>query len=103
MIKGCYNCANASDTHRSAACGSCVIGLENGNAVSDPSEWRAKPESANEQNYQFARVLTLKDISEINRVLGIIEGLTYAVQDSGIADGLVGAVERIEAVVNKGE
>lgn len=56
---------------------------------------------ANEQNYEFARILTMKDISEINRVLGIIEGLTYAVQDSGIADGLVGAVERIEAVVNK--
>lgn len=74
---------------------------ENGKIVSDPSEWRAKPESANEQNYTFARVLTMKDISEINRVLGIIEGLTYAVQDSGVADGLVGAVERIEAVVNK--
>ncbi len=56
---------------------------------------------ANDQNYEFARILTMKDISEINRVLGIIEGLTYAVQDSGIADGLVGAVERIEAVVNK--
>lgn len=55
----------------------------------------------NEQNYQFARILSLKDISEINRVLGIIEGLTYAVQDSGVADGLVSAIERIEAVVNK--
>lgn len=56
---------------------------------------------ANEKNYTFARVLTLEDLSEINRVLGIIEGLSYGVQDSGIADGLVGAVERIEAVVNK--
>jgi len=55
----------------------------------------------NKQNYQFTRILSMKDISEINRVLGIIEGLTYAVQDSGVADGLVGAVERIEAVVNK--
>lgn len=56
-----------------------------------------------EQNYQFARTLTMKDIGEINRVLGIIEGLTYAVQDQGVADGLVGAIERIEAVVNKGD
>ena len=55
---------------------------------------------ANEKNYQFARILFLKDISEINRALGIIEGLTYAVQDQGIADGLVGAIERIEAVIN---
>lgn len=55
----------------------------------------------NEKNFTFARVLTLQDISEINRVLGIIEGLSYAVQDAGVADGLVSAVERIEAVVNK--
>ncbi len=55
----------------------------------------------NERNYQFARTLDLKDISEINRVLGIIEGLTYAVEDQGVADGLVSAIERIEAVVNK--
>lgn len=54
-----------------------------------------------EQNYQFAKVLSMKDVSEINRVLGIIEGLTYAVQDSGVADGFVSAVERIEAVINK--
>lgn len=56
---------------------------------------------ANEKNYTFARVLTLNDLSEINRVLGIIEGLTYAVHDSGVADGLISAVERIEAIVNK--
>lgn len=56
---------------------------------------------ANEQNYQFAKILSMKDVSEINRALGIIEGLAYAVQDSGIADGLVGAVERIEAVIDK--
>lgn len=56
---------------------------------------------ANEQNYEFARILTMKDISEINRVLDVIKGLTYGVRDSGIADGLVGDVERIEAVVNK--
>lgn len=55
----------------------------------------------NERNYQFAIVLSMKDISEINRALGIIEGLTYAIQDGGIADGLVGAIERIEAIVNK--
>ena len=54
-------------------------------------------------SYQFAKILDMKDISEINRVLGIIEGLTYAMQDSGIADGLIGAIERIEAVINKGE
>lgn len=56
---------------------------------------------ANKQGYQFKKVLSMKDISEINRALGIIEGLTYAVQDQGIADGLVGAIERIEAVVDK--
>lgn len=58
---------------------------------------------ANEQNYQFARILSMKDLSEINRVLGIIEGLTYAVQDSGVADGLLNAIERIDAVINKEE
>ncbi len=58
---------------------------------------------ANERNYLFARTLDMKEVSEINRALGIIEGLAYAVQDSGVADGLVGAVERIEAVIDKGE
>lgn len=57
----------------------------------------------NEKNYEIARVLSLKDISTINRALGVIEGLTYAVQDSGIADGLIGAIERIEAVVGEVE
>ena len=51
--------------------------------------------------YPFAKILSMKEISEINRALGIIEGLTYAIQDSGIADGLVGAVERIEAVIDR--
>lgn len=47
--------------------------------------------------------LSLNDISIINRALGVIEGLSYAVQDPGVADGLVGAIERIEAVINRGE
>ena len=54
-----------------------------------------------EQNYTFARVLSIKDISIINRALGVIEGLTYAIQDPGVADGLVGAVERIEAIIGE--
>lgn len=99
MEKSCKNCANASDTHFSEACMRCVSSVENGRTISAPSEWREK--EATEMNYQFARNLSMKDLSEINRVLGIIEGLTYAVQDSGIADGLVGAVERIEAILNK--
>lgn len=45
--------------------------------------------------------LSIKDISEINRFLGVIEGLTYAIQDAGVADGLMYAIERIEAVINK--
>lgn len=49
----------------------------------------------------FAKILTIKDVSEINRVLGIIEGLSYAVQDCGVADGLANAVERIEIVLNE--
>lgn len=56
-----------------------------------------------EQSYQFARVLSMKDVSEINRVLGIIEGLCYAVDDPGVSDGLTSAIERIEAVINKEE
>lgn len=56
---------------------------------------------ANEHSYQFARLLSMKDISEINRALGIVEGLTYAVQDPGIADRLIGAVERIELIINE--
>ena len=56
-----------------------------------------------EQNYTFARVMSMKDVSEINRVLGIIEGLCYAIDDSGVADGLMNAIERIEAVINKEE
>jgi hypothetical protein len=55
----------------------------------------------NEKNYEIARVLSLKDIITINRSLGVIEGLTYAVQDQDIADGLIGAIERIEAVVGE--
>lgn len=55
----------------------------------------------NEKNYEIARVLSLKDIIAINRALGVIEGLTYAVQDSGIADGLIGAIELIDAVVGE--
>ena len=55
----------------------------------------------NEQNYTFAKILSMKDISAINRALGMIEGLAYAVQDAGIADGLVGAVENIEAIIDK--
>jgi hypothetical protein len=47
--------------------------------------------------------LSRNDISIINRALGVIEGLSYAVQDPGVADGLVGAIERIEAVINRGE
>lgn len=54
-----------------------------------------------EQNYQFARVLSMKDVSEINRVIGILEGLSYGIQDAGIADGIVNVIERIEAVVNR--
>lgn len=46
--------------------------------------------------------LSIKDISEITRVLGYIEGLTYAVTDGEVVDGLVRAVERIDAVVNRG-
>ena len=46
--------------------------------------------------------LSMNDISIINRALGVIEGLTYAVQDQGVADGLISAIERIEAVVNGG-
>ena len=56
---------------------------------------------ANEKNFRLARVLDMKDISEINRVLGILEGLSYGIQDCGIADGVANAIERIEAVVNK--
>ena len=56
-----------------------------------------------EQNYQFAKILDMKDISEINRVLGIIEGLCYAIDDPGVNDGLLNAIERIEAVINKEE
>ena len=56
---------------------------------------------ATEKNYPFAKILSFKDISEINRALGVIEGLTYAVQDPSVADGHIGAIERIEAVVDK--
>ena len=54
-----------------------------------------------ERNFQFARVLTLQDISEINRALGILVGLSYGINDCGIADGIANAIERIESVVNK--
>ena len=46
--------------------------------------------------------LSTNDISVINRSLGVIEGLSYAVQDPGVSDGIISAIERIEAVVNKG-
>lgn len=47
--------------------------------------------------------LTLADISEINRALGMIEGVTFALNDDGIAQGIMEAVERIDAVIKKGE
>ena len=49
----------------------------------------------------FEVKLSIKDISEINRVLGILEGLSYGIQYPGTADGLLNAIERIETVVNK--
>ena len=58
---------------------------------------------ANEQKFDLTRTLSMKDISEINRAIGIVEGLAYAVQDPGVADGLIGAVERIDVVVNMEE
>lgn len=45
--------------------------------------------------------LSLKEIIIIKRALGVIEGLTYAVQDTVVADGIVGAIERIESGVRK--
>lgn len=45
--------------------------------------------------------LTLADISEINRALGMIEGLAYAVNDDGIVTGIMDAVGKIDAVINK--
>ena len=47
--------------------------------------------------------LSRNDISIINRALGVLEGLTYAIQDGGVADGIISAIERIETVVNRGE
>ena len=55
----------------------------------------------NKQNYPFAIILSMKDIGTINRALGMIEGLAYAVQDPGIADGIVDAIECIEVVIDK--
>lgn len=51
--------------------------------------------------YKFAKVLSMKDISIINRALGVIEGLAYAVEEPSVADGLIGAIERVEAVVGE--
>lgn len=46
------------------------------------------------------KTLSLKDLSEINRALGILEGLSYGVDDDGIANGIAEAIERIDHVVN---
>lgn len=53
-----------------------------------------------EKNYQFAKILSMKDISAINRALGVVEGLAFAVQDQSVADGLIGAIENIDAIIN---
>lgn len=53
------------------------------------------------KKHYHTRTLSLEDISMINRALGIIEGVAYAVQDSGIAEGLASAIELIDAIIDK--
>ena len=53
--------------------------------------------------FQYVKEMSMKDISAINRALGVVEGLAFAVQDQGVADGLIGAVESIDAIINKGD
>lgn len=47
------------------------------------------------------KVLSVSDLSEINRALGVLEGLTYGVDDDAVANGIAEAIERIDHVINR--
>ena len=51
--------------------------------------------------FQYVKEISMRDISAINRALGVIEGLIFSVPDQGVADGLIGAVETIDLIINK--
>ena len=51
--------------------------------------------------FQYVKEISMQDISAINRALGVIEGLAFAVQDASIADALIGAIESIDVIINK--
>ena len=54
-----------------------------------------------EKIFTYKKEISLQDISVINRALGVIEGLAISEQDASVADGLIGAVESIDAIINK--
>lgn len=47
------------------------------------------------------KVLSVSDLSEINRALGVLEGLTYGVDDDAVANGIAEVIERIDHVINR--
>lgn len=47
------------------------------------------------------KVLSVSDLSEINRALGVLEGLTYGVDDDAVANGIAEAIERIDHVISR--
>ena len=47
--------------------------------------------------------MTLEQRSKLFRILGKIEGLSYGVADSGVADGFIEVVEDIEQILKEDE
>lgn len=47
--------------------------------------------------------LSAKDIGEIERALGIVEGVAWTAENNTVADALFSALETIDTVLNKKE
>ena len=45
--------------------------------------------------------MTNKEYSEIQRLIGIIEGATYAIKDKDIAELIVGTINAIDNTISK--
>ena len=54
-----------------------------------------------EKIFTYQKEIAMQDISVINRALGVIEGLVFSVEDASVVDAIIGAIESIDAIINK--
>jgi hypothetical protein len=57
---------------------------------------------ANEDRFQFVRMLSMKDISKINRALGRIEAMAMPFEATPLGITLIAAVKLIDSVIKPG-